>query len=270
MKRFLFLTWVWAFALAFGLVSVAASAAVSPTATSKGKLTATQIVGKNVAARGGLKAWRAVNTLTLAGRMEAGGTKNSELPFVMKMKRSHKSRLEIRFQEQTSVQAYDGAQGWKVRPFLGREDIEPFTSDEAKAAAAWQELDGPLVDYVNKGTKVALQGTESVEDHRAYKLKLTMKNGEQRHVWVDAASFLELKIDGEPRKLDGKLHNVAIYYRDYKTEKGLTLAHVLDTVVEGDKQHHKMFIDQVKVNQPMEDILFSKSQLSLANVSFPK
>lgn len=266
MKRFLFL----ASALAFGLVSVAASAAVSPTATSKGKLTATQIVGKNVAARGGLKAWRAVNTLTLAGRMEAGGTKNSELPFVMKMKRSHKSRLEIRFQEQTSVQAYDGAQGWKVRPFLGREDIEPFTSDEAKAAAAWQELDGPLVDYVKKGTKVELQGTESVEDHRAYKLKLTMKNGEKRHVWVDAASFLELKIDGEPRKLDGKLHNVAIYYRDYKTEKGLTLAHVLDTVVEGDKQHHKMFIDQVKVNQPMEDILFSKSQLSLANVSFPK
>ena len=73
MKRFLFLTGVWAFALAFGLVSVAASAAVSPTATTKVKFTATQIVAKNVAARGGLKAWRAVNTLTLAGRMEAGG-----------------------------------------------------------------------------------------------------------------------------------------------------------------------------------------------------
>jgi len=39
-----------------------------------------------------------------------------------------------------------------------------------------------------------------VEGHQAYKLKLGMKNGEERHVWVDAATFLERKIDGDPEK----------------------------------------------------------------------
>lgn len=259
MKRFLF--------LAFGLISVAASAAISPNPAPAGKLSAAQIVDRNVTARGGLEAWRAVRTMALSGRLEAGGKKNSELPFVMKMKRSHMSRLEIRVQDKTAVQVYDGAQGWKVRPFLGRDDAEPFTPTEAKAAAAWEELDGPLVDYASKGTKVELAGTEAVEGRNAYKLKLTMKNGEVRNIWVDAASFLEVKMDGEPRKMDGKLRNVAIYFRDYKTAHGLTVPHVLETVVEKDKQSHKMTIEHLAVNQPMEGALFAKPQLAVASAS---
>jgi hypothetical protein len=251
--------------LACGLISLAAAAAVSTDKAPVSTLTAAQVIDRNVAARGGLEAWRAVNTLAMSGKLEAGGKQNSELPFVMKMKRSHKSRLEIRFQEKTAVQVYDGAQGWKVRPFLGRDEVEPYTAAEAKAAQAWEELDGPLVDYARKGTKVALIGMESVEGHNAYKLKLILKDGEERNLWVDATSFLELKIEGEPRKLDGRIHKVVIYYRDYKAEKGLTVPRVLETVIEGVKQSaHKMKIESVTFNQPMDDALFAKPQLTLA------
>ena len=204
----------------------------------------------------------------MSGRVEAGGKKNEALPFVMKMKRPHMSRLELTFQDQTAVQVFDGEQGWKVRPFLGRNDVEPYTAAEEKAAAGWQELDGPLVDYAKKGTKVKLQGMQAVEGHKAYKLQLTLKNGEERHVWIDAKSFLERKIDGDPRKMDGRLHDVAIYYRDYKTEKGLTMPHVFETVVEGAQQSsHKMYIEHVAVNQPMENALFAKPGQALAKVS---
>ncbi len=258
--------------LALGMVSFAAMAAVSPgngkagklTASphkltaSSAKLTASQIVSKNVAARGGLKAWRAVKTLSLSGRMEAGGKQNATLPFVMKMKRPHMSRLEIRFQDQTAVQVYDGAHGWKVRPFLGRDEVEPYTATEAKAASGWQELDGPLIDYASKGTRVKLEGMEAVEKHNAYKLKLTLKNGAVRHVWVDAKTFLETKIEGDPRMLDGKLRNTVVYYRDYGKEGGLTVPHVMETVVDGGKEPHKLYIEHVAVNQPMEQAIFAK------------
>jgi hypothetical protein len=260
MRRFLF--------LACGLISaVAASAAVSTEVAPPSKLSAAQIVARNVAARGGLDAWRAVNTLTLSGQMEAGGTKNTELPFVMKMKRPHKTRFELRFQDLTAVQVYDGARGWKLRPFLGRDGADPFTPAEIKAAASWAELDGPLIDYANKGTKLELQGMESVEGHDAYKIKLRLKDGEERNVWIDAASFLELKIDGEPRKLDGKMHKVAVYYRDYKPENGLTMPHVLETAVEGVKQTHKMTIQQVAVSRPIDDALFGKPPATAAKAS---
>jgi outer membrane lipoprotein-sorting protein len=250
--------------LACSMISVAASAAVSPEVPPAAKLSAAQIVDRNVAARGGLEAWRAVNTLTLSGEMDAGGKQDSKLPFVMTMKRPHMSRLEIRFQDQTAVQVYDGAQGWKVRPFLNRSDAEPFTPTEIKSAESWAELDGPLIDYAKKGSKVELLGAEPVEGHNAYKIKLTLKDGEERNVWIDAASFLELKIDGEPRRLDGKMRKVAIYYRDYKTENGLTMPRVLETAVEGVKQTHKMNIKQVAVGQPADNALFAKPLATVA------
>ena len=245
-----------AVSLACALAASAAAAADS------GRLSAAQIAERNVAARGGLQAWRAVNTMVMSGQMDAGGKKNSTLPFEMTMKRPHKNRLELRFAGQAAVQVYDGTQGWKVRPFLGRDEVDPYTPEELKSAAASSELDGPLVDCASKGTQIAMNGTDMVEGHRAYKLKLTMKDGSTKHVWVDAATFLDIKIDGEPRRLDGKMRDVAVYLRDYRTEHGLKVPHVLETVVQGVKQTHKITIERVAVNSPVDDGLFSKPALA--------
>jgi hypothetical protein len=280
--------------LAYGLMSMAVTAAAStpstnlsksgspaaahaskpgPAAVSKpslraSKYSAEQIIERNIAARGGLQAWRAVQTLSFSGQLEAGGKQNSLLPFVMDMKRPHKSRLEISFRDQTAFQVYDGKQGWKVRPFLNRNEVEPFTPIEAKLAATWAELDGPLMDYASKGTRIKLEGVDTVEGRDAYKLKLTLKDGTERNVWIDAKTYLEAKIDGDPRKMDGKLRNVSIFYRDYKATNGLTVPHVLETMVEGVRQSaHKMTIEKVAVNQPLEDALFAKPQLKVAAAS---
>lgn len=242
------------------------SAALIPFAATAANLSAAQIVERNVAARGGLQAWHAVNTMTMTGQIDVGGTKPVKLPFTMTMKRPHKNRFELRFDNQTAYQVYDGAQGWKVRPFLGRDGAEPYTPAEAKSAAETADLDGPLIDYAGKGNQVEVQGMDTVEGHHAYKLKLTMKDRTQRHVWVDATTFLELKMEGDPRKLDGRMHNVAVYYRDYHAENGLVVPHTLETVVAGVKQTHQMTIQHVTVNQAVDDSLFAKPQLAMAKV----
>jgi hypothetical protein len=255
--------------LAYCLLSFAAVAAAA-TSEASPSLSVAQIVDKNVAARGGLTAWHSVQTLTMEGTLDAGGKENHALPFVMKLKRARRSRLEITFKDQTSVQVYDGAKGWKVRPFLNRNEVEPFSAAEASSTAATDELDGPLVDYAAKGTHVALVGSESVEGHAVYKLKLTSRNGRERNLWIDAGSFLELKMDGEPRMLDGKMHKVAIYYRDYKTERGLVTARVLETAVDGVKETRKVRVSRVAVNEALNDSLFEKPQLTAADALRPK
>jgi outer membrane lipoprotein-sorting protein len=258
MKRSLF--------LACCVATIAAPVTFATAADAPG-MTAAQVIDKNVAARGGLQAWRAVNTITLSGELDAGGKAETKLPFVLSMKRPHKSRLEIRFQDRPAVQVYDGTQGWKQRPFLGRDDVEAFTKPELKSAAAAAELDGPLIDYARKGSKVEMVGVEAVEGKNAYKVKLTPANGVAMNVWIDATSFLEVKMDGEPRKLDGRLHKVAIYSRDYKAESGLMVPHTMETVVEGVKQSHKMIIQSVKVNPSLNDSLFAKPQGSAAKAA---
>jgi len=232
-------------------------------------LPVSKIVSKNIAARGGLEAWRAVDSLTMSGEMDAGGTQDARLPFVMSMKRPQKSRLEIKFQEQAAVQVWDGKQGWKVRPFLNRNEVENFTAAEARSAAEAAELDGPLIDFAKKGTKVAPAGTEVVEGKNTYKLKLTLKGGRQIHLWIDAKSFLETKIDGEPRRMDGRMRKVTIFYRDFKRVGGLQFPHTMETVVEKVNASHKMTIRAIRVNPPLDDSLFTKPQLVSAKVDRP-
>jgi hypothetical protein len=221
-------------------------------------LTATQIVEKNVAARGGLQAWRNVKTLSMSGKLDAGGRQKVQLPFVLEMERSRKTRLELQFNGQTAVQVYDGTNGWKLRPFLNRNDVEPYTPEELKAASMQAELDGPLVDYGAKGTKVELEGVQQVEGHDAFNLKLTLKSGEVQHIWVDAQNFLDVKVEGTPRRLDGRFHPVATFLRDYRSVNGLMIPYVNETAVDGVKQTEKILVEKVIVNPKLEDSHFSK------------
>ena len=256
-------------------------------------LSAAQIVEKHIAARGGLAAWRDLQTLTLSGKMDAGtgdatarsldlvrsempsghrlsskaalaaqtpapAAKQVQLPFTLEVKRPRESRLELVFAGKTAVQLYDGTHGWKLRPFLNREDYEPFTAAELKTESQWPGIDGPLVDYAAKGTRVALDGVEPVDGHEAYKLKLTLKDGTVQHIWIDANSFLDVKMEGAPRRMDGRVRTVWIYQRDFRPVQGLMIPFELDTVVDGYREVHKMIFDKVAVNPQLSDARFTK------------
>jgi len=277
--------------LAFA-VSLAAAGGETP---SQVKLSAAAIVEKNVAARGGLQAWRAVQTMSMQGRLGAGGNRRAtvpvpipgqkssrqslptrpaeevQLPFIMELKRPGKMRMELQFNGQTAIQVYDGANGWKLRPFLNRRVVEPYTTDEIKMSSMQADVDGYLVDYAAKGTQIELVGMEKVEDRDTYKLKLTMKNGQAIHDWIDAQTFLEAKIEGQPRRLDGVYHPVEVYFRDYRPVSGLQIPHILETKVlqvartaKGFKDPpvpaEKIMIDKVVLNPNLEGSLFVQPQ----------
>jgi len=242
------------------------------------KLSAATIVERNVAARGGLAGWQAVHTLSWSGKVEAGGNNQRsmkapgmptpppvkdpnaqvQLPFAMEMKRGRQSRLEIVFNGQTAVQVYDGTNGWKVRPFLNRNDVETYTPEELKMAANAADLDGLLIDYAAKGTKIDVEGMEPVEGRQAYKLKVALKNNHVTNVWVDAQSFLEVKIEGAPRRLDGRLHTAAVFLRDYRKVDGLQIPFLIETNVQGVQRTEKIQIEKVVVNPRLDDSRFAK------------
>ena len=193
----------------------------------------------------------------------------AQLPFVMDLKRSRKMRLEVQFNGKTALQVYDGSNGWKLRPFLNRLQIENFTPEELKAAGTQSDLDGPLVDYAAKGTRIELAGVEKVRDRDNYKLRLILKTGDVFHLWVDSETFLETKMEGQPRRLDGTYHAVEIYFEDYRQVNGLKIPFVLETRVlpvaktalgikDTPVPPEKIQIDKVVVNPTLDEALFSK------------
>jgi len=283
---------------------LAAAAVAAPPQTN---LSAAEVVTKNVAARGGLEAWRAVKTISLSGKMGAGGNQRAmlqmptqaqatvvtrktgepqlpsrridevNLPFLMELARPRKMHLELQVGGKAALQVYDGVNGWKLRPYLNRLDVEPYTADEMKAAATQSDLDGPLVDYAAKGTRIESEGVEKVEDRDTYKLKLTLKSGDVTHVWVDAQTFLETKIQGQPRRLDGTDHPVEVYYRDYRNVNGLQIPFVLETRVlpvtktatgfrDTPVPPEKVLIEKVMINPQFDAGLFSKPTITTSTL----
>lgn len=229
-------------------------------AVSAPSLTVDQIIEKNIAARGGLAAWRAIRTMTEAGLVDAGSRAKAQLPFKLEMMRPRKSRLEILFNGQTAVQTYDGTNGWTLRPYQGRLDPEPFKADEMKKAAEQQDLDGPLIDHTAKGIRVELAGVEAVEGRPAYRIRFTLKAGPAHNIWIDAQSFLEVKMDQTPRVLDGRAHAVTLYFRDYRNVEGLMIPFTLETAVQDVIGTQKLIVEKVELNPKLADADFGKPE----------
>ncbi len=287
-------------AICITLALAASVAAAADKPASSDWLSAAQIVEKNVAARGGLQAWRAVQTLSMAGKMGVGGNQRAPLvappanqgsrrqgiilpqrpveevqvPFLMELERGRRTRIELQLKGQTAVQVFDGANGWKLRPWLNRHVIEPYTPDEMKLTSRQSDLDGFLVDYAVKGTRIEFVGMDQVEGRDTYKLKLTLTDGDAIHVWIDAKTFLETKIEGQPRRFDGTDHPVEVYFRDYRPVNGLQIPFVLETrvlpvakTVMGFKDPpvpvEKIIIDNVVVNPKLDESRFSKPEFGI-------
>lgn len=284
------------FVMCSAFALVVPNAAAADTQAARANLSVAQIVDKNVTARGGLQAWQSVKALVFQGKMGVGGNQRAalpvampgkkltsiptdprpkdeiQLPFTMTLQRPHKERLELQFKGQTALQIYDGSNGWKLRPYLNRRVVESYTPDELKIASSQAELDGYLVDYAAKGTRIELDGIEKVEDRDAYKLKLTFSDGRTLHLWIDAQTFLETKVEGQPRRLDGVEHPVEIYYRDYHSLNGLEVPFLLETRVlpvaskaskvksDAPVQVEKISIEKVEVNPSLNASLFAKPQ----------
>jgi hypothetical protein len=281
-----------------GFIGVAGGAPAVDKATAP-TMTVSQIVDKYVAARGGVAGWHSAQAISWSGKMDIGSgdsgartnrflrsgsmpsshkelvgessargqdgaAKQVQVPFTLTMARPHRTRVELQVAGKTALQVYDGTQGWKVRPYLNRDDAEPFSPDELKLEQARETLDGPLVDSAAKGTRVDLDGVEAVEGKPAYKLKLTHKDGSVQHVWIDAKSFLDIKVEGSPRRMDGRMHATYVYQSDFRTVQGLVIPFVTQTVVDGYPDRHGIYLDKVTVNPQLAANTFAKPATAAA------
>jgi hypothetical protein len=73
-------------------------------------------------------------------------------------------------------------------------------------------------------------------------------------------NFLDVKIEGAPRRLDRRYHPVATYLRDFRSVSGLMIPYVNETAVEGVRQTEKIIVEKAVANPRLEDARFSKPQ----------
>jgi hypothetical protein len=243
----------------FGILLVAASflaSTINAQDPKPVKITETVdgLVAKNIEAKGGAEALRNLKSVSLKGRMLVS---QGRIEFVYNAvkKRPGSVRSEFTLQGMTAVQAYDGTEGWKISPFGGRKDPEKMTPDDTKALIEDAEIDGPLVDWKEKGSTVEYLGTEDVDGTLAHKLRVSRKNGDINYVYLDPDAFLEIRITTQ-RTEQGAQVEVETDLGDYEKVGGVFLPFSLESGPKGSTDKQKLILDKGEANVAIDDAHF--------------
>ena len=223
-------------------------------AQDKNQPTVDELVSKNIEARGGADALHALQSLCLTGKMlvQQG---QIQLAYLQTKKRPDEVRTESSLQGMTQIEAYDGKEGWKVSPFFGRKDPERMSADDVKTLMEDAEIDGPLVDWKTKGSKVEYLGTEDVEGTFAHKLKVVRKNGDVNFVYLDPDHFLEIRVLTQ-RMRHGAQEEVETDLGDYEKAAGVFVPTSIESGRKGAPDKERIIIDKVEANVPVDDAVF--------------
>jgi hypothetical protein len=222
-------------------------------ATPASAQTAEEIVAKYIKTVGGPDKIQAVKTLRRSGKFIGGG--GFEAAILEENKRSNMVRQEFSLQGLTAVNAYDGKSGWKIEPWQGKKDPESLGEEEMKQILEDSDFDGPLVNYQQKGNKLEFVGMEPVEGTDAFKLKLTLANGDVRYYYMDTDYYVPIKIDTK-RMIRGAEREYETSLGDYKEVAGWYLPHSVEVNVKGSQNRQKVTYDKIEANLPIDDSRF--------------
>ncbi|HET7616969.1 MAG TPA: hypothetical protein VFK20_00565 [Vicinamibacterales bacterium] len=212
-----------------------------------------EVIAKNIEARGGMERWSKVTTMRVAGVVNSNGT---EIATLQENKRPAMVRSEFTIQGMTGIQAWDGTTGWQLMPFGGRRDPERVSEDDIKSLIESADIEGPLVNWREKGHKVEYLGIESVDGTDAHKIRVTRRNGDISYMYLDAEHYLEIRIE-DIRKVRGAEVETRTDLGNYETVDGLVVPFLFEMGQKGNPNTQKLRITKVEVNVPIEDGRFA-------------
>jgi outer membrane lipoprotein-sorting protein len=215
--------------------------------------TVDEIIAKNIQAKGGLEKLKGVKSLRTSVKFSDGSFRAE---FRQEIKRPGKVREEFIVQGMAQIQAYDGKTGWQISPFNGRKDPDLMSQDDMKSLIVDGDIDGPLVDYKEKGHKAELVGHDSMEGTDCYKIKLSMKNGDVRYYYLDTDSYLELKVEIQTT-IRGALQESEFYYGDYEQVNGIYYPFDVEQAQKGSSSRQQFSVEKIEQNVDLDDSLFT-------------
>ena len=212
-----------------------------------------EIIAKNIQARGGIERLKGIKSLRTTVKFSDGSFRAE---FRQESKRPGKVREEFIVQGMAQIQAYDGKTGWQISPFSGRKDPDLLSQDDMKSLIVDGDIDGPLVDYKEKGHKAELVGHDSMEGTDCFKIKLNMKNGDVRYYYLDTDSYLELKVEVQTT-IRGALQESELYYGDYEQVNGVYYPFSVEQAQKGSSSRQQLSVEKIEQNVDLDDGLFA-------------
>ena len=229
----------------FGLLAFAALSARAQTAD--------DIIQKYANAMGGLDNINKVKTVKMIGTVSAQGM---DLPLTIQIINGKAMRSDVEVMGQKVTNSYKDGKAWKINPFAGASTATDATDVELKDMKAQSSIASQLMDYKARGYKVDLQGQEDVNGAKAYKIKLTEPDNKESTYYIDATTFMPVKIIGK-RNIMGQDMDVETFLSDPKDFGGVKFNTGIVQKA-GGQTFQEIHFDKIELNAPVDEKIFDK------------
>ena len=196
-----------------------------------------------------------VNTMEAKGKMTIA-MMGSEGGFKTINKKPNKMRVEVEVMGSTVVQAYDGTTVWAINPMTGSSGPVEMTGPEAEGLIETAEMEGQLWNYKEKGHALELIATEQLGDSKVHVLKLTKKNGKIDHYYIDAETYVIVKIKTKI-VANGMEMDMETLMSDYREVDGYLGAYKIEQRI-GGQPYSSIQLEEVNYNIDVDDAIFTK------------
>jgi hypothetical protein len=213
--------------------------------------TVDELIAKNLEARGGLAKLKAIESVRIE-RTVAAVFNDIEIVIYKKRPNLYRSEQKVEGSPNTTVRGFaDTAWESVGGKTTVREGAGPVEQREVDA-----DFDGFLVDHRDKGHAIVFEGKQKLGPVDAYKLKVTMKSGAERHVYLDAATFLERRHEATIELAPNRRVKTTIDYGDWREVNGVKFPFAIEEERDAPGQTFVHYTRRIEVNVPMDEALF--------------
>jgi hypothetical protein len=216
--------------------------------------TADELIAKNIQAKGGMEKMKAIKTVRMTGKFEGGDGFTASIG--QENQRPNLVRETFKLQGMTSVEAYDGTNGWQIQPFGGKKDPEMLGEDDLRDLLLDADMDGPLVDYKEKGNTVEYLGHDEVDGDDALRLKVTLKNGDLIYYYLDPDTFIEIRKDVQ-QFIRGSVRDRVVSLGSYKPVAGVMFPFSISRGPKNHPNEETFSVQKIEVNVPIDPADFA-------------
>jgi hypothetical protein len=111
------------------------------------------------------------------------------------------------------------------------------------------------VDHGAKGHKVELTGKDTRFGGEAFRLRVRLKSGDVRYLYIDAKTYGQIGEEGERPSPRG-LVRIETRLSDHRKVDGLLVPFALE-INAGGEERQRLVFDQVEVNPALDDARFA-------------
>jgi outer membrane lipoprotein-sorting protein len=221
---------------------------------------ADEIISKYLDARGGVDNIKGTQSLKQVGEVNMPAM-GMVMPVVIYQERPSKVRSEVEVNangmEMEIISGYDGTVGWAINPMAGG-GVQEVPEEQMGSMKNQADMDGPLVDYADKGNMIEYVGEEEVNGVNTHKIKLTQADSSETFLFFDPETHMQVKSEGiGPNPMTGAEAQVETFYADYREVEGVMRPFKIEMKIDGQVMQ-MITMMTVEANQDIDDTLFAK------------